>query len=181
MIHQCDQFLSKRFDKMQKIIFLFFFFGIISSITFAHNNSLIEKTYSKTYYANGNIKAEGWIVNSKKNGYWKFYYQNSQLKKEGHLSKDKPTKYWYFYRDNGILESEGHYENGTKANWWIYYDMTEKVHHKCQLKNNQKNGYSFIYNNNKIVKAAKFKNGEKIKEWTDFKSFKKDNKLSDLQ
>lgn len=181
MTHPCEQFLGKRFDKIQKMNFLFFFFGIISSITFASDNSLIEKAYTKTFYDNGNIKAEGWIIDSKKDGYWKFYYRNGQLKKEGHLSKDKPTKYWYFYRDNGILESEGHYDKGVKTKWWLYYDNEENVNHKCQLKNGEKNGYCLIYNNNKIVKAAKFKNGKKIKEWTDYNSFKKDNKLSDLK
>jgi antitoxin component YwqK of YwqJK toxin-antitoxin module len=166
---------------LKKLVLLILFFSSITSLADTEEIIEVEKTYSKTYYVNGNIKAEGWIVNSKKNGYWKFYYLNGQLEKEGHLSKDKPTKYWYFYRDNGILESEGHYESGTKTNWWLFYDITEKIYHKCQLKNNQKNGYCLIYNNNKIVKVAKFKNGGKIKEWTDFKSFKKDNKLSDLQ
>ncbi len=181
MIYQSDQILSKRFAKIQKVSFLLFFFGMISSIAFANDHGLNEKTYSKKYYASGKIKAEGWIVDSKKDGYWKFYYRNGQLEKEGHLSKDKPTKYWYFYRDNGILESEGHYESGTKTNWWLYYDSAEKINHKCQLKNGHKNGYCLIYSNDKIVKASKFKDGKKIKEWTDFKSFKKDNKLSDLR
>jgi len=57
----------------------------------------------------------------------------------------------------------------------------EVINHKCQLKNNQKNGYCLRYQNKKIVKAEKYKAGKKIKEWTDLKSFKKDNKLSDLQ
>ncbi len=181
MKNQSDQMLSKRFSKIQKVTFLLFFFGMISSITFASDHILNEKTYSKKYYANGNMKAEGWIVDSKKNGYWKYYYRNGQLQKEGHLSKDKRSKYWYYYRDNGILESEGHYENDTKTKWWKYYDSAEKVNHKCQLKNGKKNDYCYIYNNDKVVKAAKYKDGRKIKEWTDLKSFKKDNKMSDLQ
>jgi antitoxin component YwqK of YwqJK toxin-antitoxin module len=180
MKNQSDQTQSKRFAKIQKVLFLLFFFGMISSFVFANAQSLNEKTYSKRHYANGNIKAEGWIVDSKKDGYWKFYYRNGQLQKEGHLSKDEPTDYWYFYRDNGIVESEGHYDNGTKTKWWKYFDSAENINHKCQLKNGKKNGYCLIYNNDKIVKATKFKNGKKIKEWTDFKSFKEDNKLSDL-
>ena len=180
MKNQSDQILSKRFSKMQKVPFLLFFFGMVSSIVFANDQSLSEKTYYKEYYASGNMKAEGWIIDSMKDEYWKFYYPNGQLEKEGHFYKDKRTKYWHFYLDNGILESEGHYENDTKTKWWSYYVSEEKLSHKCQLKNGKKNGYCLTYNNDKIVKAAKFKNGIKIKEWTDYKSFKKDNKMSDL-
>ena len=104
MKNQSQQIVSKSFSKLQKVTILLFFFGMISSIIYGNDYNLNEKTYSKKYYANGKIKAEGWIVGSKKEGYWKFYYQNSQLKKEGHLSKDKPTKYWYFYRDSGIFQ-----------------------------------------------------------------------------
>jgi antitoxin component YwqK of YwqJK toxin-antitoxin module len=166
---------------LKKLVLLFLFFNSITSLADTEEIVEVEKAYSKNYYANGKIKAEGWIIDSKKDGYWKFYYRNGQVQKEGHLSKDKREKYWYFYRDNGILESEGHYDNDNKTKWWKYYDFSEKVNHKCQLENGKKNGYCLIYINDKIVKAAKFKHGKKIKEWTDFKSFKKDNKLSDLQ
>jgi antitoxin component YwqK of YwqJK toxin-antitoxin module len=168
-------------DMLKKLVLLIFFFSSITSLADPGEIVELENIYSKEYYSNGSLKAEGWIVDSKKEGYWKFYYRNGQLEKEGHLSKDKPTKYWYFYRDNGLLESEGHYDSGTKTNWWLFYDATEKLNHKCQLKNGQKNGYCFIYTDDKIVKAAQFKDGKKTKEWTDLKSFKKDNKLSDLQ
>ena len=178
---QSDQFPSKIFVMIQKVTFLLFFFGMISSMAFANEPTLNEKTYSKKYYTNGNIKAEGWIIDSKKDGYWKFYYRNGELQKKGHLSKDKPTNYWYFYRNNGMLESEGHYNKGAKTKWWLFYDTMEKINHKCQLKNNKKNGYCLIYSNDILVKASKFKDGKKIKEWTDLKSFKKENNVSNLQ
>ena len=50
-----------------------------------------------------------------------------------------------------------------------------------QLKNNQKNGYCLLYKKQKLVKAVKFKNGKKIKEWSDFSSFKEENSLNDLK
>ncbi|WP_298237781.1 hypothetical protein [uncultured Algibacter sp.] len=115
-----------------------------------------QKTYKKVYYANGHLKAEGWIENGVK------------------------INYWHFYRENGTKHSEGHFIDGKKNNWWLFYDDMEKVNHKCQLENNQKNGYCLMYNNEKLVSARKYKNGKQIKEWTTFVSFKRENKLSDL-
>lgn len=140
-----------------------------------------EKTYNKTYYDNGSIKQEGWMQNNQKVDYWKFYSNNGSLKKEGHFLDDKEVKYWYFYHTNGIKKSEGHFINGGKNNWWIFYDDTGEINNKCQLKNNFKNGYRFQYKNKKIIKAEKYKAGKKIKEWTDIKSFKKENNLRDLK
>jgi len=57
----------------------------------------------------------------------------------------------------------------------------EKINHKCQLEDNQKNGYCLMYKNEKLVAASKYKAGKKLKEWTTFASFRKENKLSDLQ
>ena len=53
--------------------------------------------------------------------------------------------------------------------------------HKCQLKNNQNDGYCLFYHNNKIISAKKYKEGKQINEWTDYKSFKKENNLRDLK
>jgi hypothetical protein len=38
-----------------------------------------------------------------------------------------------------------------------------------------------MYKNEKLVSASKYKAGKKIKEWSTFASFKKENKLSDLK
>ncbi|WP_034045787.1 toxin-antitoxin system YwqK family antitoxin [Wocania ichthyoenteri] len=140
-----------------------------------------QKTYQKNYFDNGNLKSEGWTKNNQKNGYWKFYYENRSIEKEGHFSANKPVKYWYFYTENGIKKSEGHFIKGEKTNWWLFYDDKEKIDYKCQLKHNKKNGFCLMYKNEKLISAAKFKAGKKIKEWTDLKAFKKENNLLDLQ
>ena len=82
---------------------------------------------------------------------------------------------------DGTKESEGHFEQNKKSDWWLFFDMDEKIIHKCQLKNNKKNGYCLMYENEKMVAAVKYDKGKKIKTWTDFSSFKKENKLSDLR
>ena len=140
-----------------------------------------QKKYKKVYYKNGNLKAEGWTLENTKIDYWKYYHKNGNLKKEGRFKNDLETNYWYFYTENSTIEKEGHYKIGKKVNWWLFYDKDGNVNHKCQLKNNQKNGYCLIYNKRKLIKASKFKGGKKIKEWTDFSSFKKENNLNDLR
>ena len=146
------------------------------------NTSLLSQTkYVKNFYNNGQVQEEGWLKNNKKNSFWKYFYRNGDLKKEGHFKNNLETKYWYFYRPNKLLEREGHFIKGAKTNWWLYYDKAGNLAHKCQLKNNQKNGYCLLYKMKQIVKASKYKNGKKIKEWTDFSSFKDENNLNDLR
>ena len=140
-----------------------------------------QKKYIKNYYKNGILKEEGWYKNNLKNGYWKYYYKNGNIEKEGHFKDNLEVKYWYFYRKDSEREKEGHFNDGKKNYWWLFYDVRGNINHKCQLKNNQKNGYCFIYKNKKLIKASKFKNGKKLKEWNDLSSFKEDNNLNDLR
>lgn len=155
---------------------LLFGFCCVSLLAFGQ-----KKQYQKAYFDNGTLKEEGWIKKDQKNGYWKFYHENGNLKSEGRFKNDQQVKYWYYYRENGSKIKEGHFLAGKQNKWWLYYDDMGHINHKCQLKNNQKNGYCLIYEMEKLVKAAKYKEGKKIKEWTDFESFKKENKLSDLR
>lgn len=89
--------------------------------------------------------------------------------------------YWYFYAVNGVLEKEGHFVNGNMEHWWLFYDDQGTVNHKCQLTNGIKDGYCLRYENEKLASAEKYKNGEKVNEWHDFYSFKRDNDLSRLK
>ena len=152
-----------------------FLFLIIPLILFS------QKKYQKTYYKNKNIKEEGWVFNTQKTGYWKFYYKNGNIKKEGRFKDNLEDNYWYFYRENKWIEKEGHFNNGEKSNWWLFYNKLGFIEHKCQLKNNLKNGFCLIYKEHKLIKASKFKNGKRLKEWTDYSSFKKENRLNDLR
>jgi antitoxin component YwqK of YwqJK toxin-antitoxin module len=155
-----------------------FFIIYIIVITFAFSD---QKSYQKEFYKNGQIEKEGWVLNNSKIDYWKFYYKDGNLKKEGLFKDNLETKYWYFYSPNLIKEKEGHFKYGKQEDWWLFYDKNGQVHHKCQLQNNQKNGYCLIYQNGKLIKASKFKDGKKLREWKDFSSFKKENTLSDLR
>lgn len=153
----------------------FIVFFLFSQLVFS------QKQYQKTYYDNGRLESAGWIEDGKKIKYWYYYHNNGNLKAKGHYNDNQKTKFWAFYNANGIIESEGHFKHNKRVLWWIYYDAYGKVIHKCQLKDNQKNGYCLMYTNEKLTSAIRYSLGKKIKEWTDFKSFKRENKLSDLK
>lgn len=119
---------------------------------FILQTSFTDKVYVKPCFENGKIKEEGWILNGKK------------------------TDYWFYYYENGNKKEEGHYQNNKKTKWWIFYDEKEKILKKCEYKNDELNGLTIVYNKNKILKAEKYVNGEKIKTWSNLEEFKRDNK-----
>jgi antitoxin component YwqK of YwqJK toxin-antitoxin module len=137
--------------------------------------------YHKEYYESGKTKAEGWVQKGVKTGYWKFYDIDGNVSEKGHYTSGKRENYWYFYRTNGIRSKEGHYYNGQKTDWWLYYNEFGKLDYKCQLNIGIKNGYCLRYVKGQISSAIKYNRGKKIKEWHDLRSFKRENKLSDLK
>lgn len=107
--------------------------------------------------------------------YVKNYYPNKKLKEEGWIENGTKTDYWFYYYENGNKKEEGHYKNNLKTYWWIYYDEKQRILKKCEYKKNKLNGLTIVYNKEKIVKAEKYSDGKKIKTWTDFNEFKRDN------
>ncbi|WP_316931699.1 toxin-antitoxin system YwqK family antitoxin [Cellulophaga lytica] len=66
---------------------------LISIALFISANNTDSKEYSKQYYASGVLKAEGWLKNGSKNGFWKFYNENKTLAKQGHYTNNKKENY----------------------------------------------------------------------------------------
>ena len=134
-----------------------------------------EKMYTKKYYSNGTIKAEGWLMGTTKTDYWIFYHSNGEVASKGGFSNDNKNGYWYFNDTKGQVEKEGHYVKGSAENWWIFYDIANSKTSKFQYKNNLKNGYSLCYKKGKLIKAEKYTNDKKEGEWTSIIAFKLDN------
>lgn len=179
--HKLSNNLILFFLQNNKINMPLRFCGIMILILCCSTNSFAQKTYQKIYYDSGQMKEEGWVLNDEKIDYWKFYFENGNLKEEGRYKRGRKIKYWYFYSKNSTIQKEGHFSKGIKEDWWLFYDKDGNVNHKCQLRNNKKNGYCLVYKEQKIIKASKFKEGKKIKEWTDLSSFRKENNIFDLR
>jgi len=133
------------------------------------------RVYNKEYYSNGNLKAEGWVTSDKKTNYWYYYHENGKLASRGHYNENSKSKYWYYYNKNGALEKEGHYKKGIAENWWIFYDLATREKRKTQYQNNKKNGFSLIYQENKLIKVEKYIQDIFEGMWTSIISFKRDN------
>ncbi|GGG18198.1 hypothetical protein GCM10011344_18540 [Dokdonia pacifica] len=138
-------------------------------------NENAVRMYSKEYYTNGNLKSEGWVMGSDKTSYWYYYHENGKLASRGHYKANHKTEYWYYYDKNGALEKEGHYKKGIAENWWIFYDLATQEKRKTQYQNNKKNGFSLIYQKNKLIKVEKYIQDVYKGMWTSISSFRRDN------
>ena len=126
-------------------------FLIIGFLIFSFQTCLAQKTYTKTYYNNGNLKEEGWTQNNQK------------------------TDYWFFYNENGTKKEEGHFDENQKVKWWIFYNTKGEVIKKSAFENNKLNGYTIIYDKSKIIRAEKYSMNKKTDQWESVEAFKKDN------
>jgi antitoxin component YwqK of YwqJK toxin-antitoxin module len=57
-------------------------------ILFAFFQTSAQRSYTKTYFKNGQLQAEGWLIINQKVDYWFYYYENGN-KKEGHYEDNK--------------------------------------------------------------------------------------------
>ena len=153
-------------------IFLFYF-----GIAFSQDTHSKEFVYE--YDSHGALIAEGWLCRGEKVDYWYFYHSNGVVSKKGHFNKGEKKGYWYFYNPSGKLEKEGHFENGKAENWWIFYNQNNQA--KFQYKNNKKNGFALLYEKNKLMKAEKYEDDQKVGEWTSLSAFKMDNPNAPLK
>ena len=115
---------------------------------------------------------------SAQRNYTKTYFKNGQLQAEGWLSKNKKVDYWFYYYENGYKKEEGHYEANKKCKWWVFYESNKEINKKSEFEDDQLNGFSLFYKKNKIIRAEKYSMGKKIKEWNSISEFKKDNTIN---
>lgn len=161
------------------------FFILIIGYSFFINQPYDQKEYYREFYDNGSIKAEGWKIGSQKVDYWYNYHPNGNISEQGHFRNNKRNGYWFFYSVKNKLTKEGHFTNDKAEKWWIIYDIAagnqkDQITRKYQYQNNKKNGYCLLYKNDKLFKAEKYVDDQKIGEWTDAFSFKKDNPNASL-
>jgi hypothetical protein len=86
------------------------------------------KFYKKTYFSNGQMKAEGWIENGRKNYFWISYFENGNKKSEGHYLNDTKRDWWVFYNEIGQKTNEGHYTAQVKTGFHHIYEDGKPIY-----------------------------------------------------
>lgn len=84
---------------------------LIGFSVFCQNN---EYEFTRYFYPNGNISAEGYIREGKPDGYWKNYYEDGTLKSEGNRLFFELDSIWNFYYPDGLIENSINYRKDKK-------------------------------------------------------------------
>ncbi len=149
-----------------KITLLFFITTLLSFNT--------TKVFVSENFPSGQKSAEGWMAGSKKMDYWHYYHKNGILKSKGNYTNNLKNGYWFFYDLQGNKYKEGHFINDVYSKWWIYY-KPNNIKEKCLFQKDGITRFCLVYNNNKLVKASKYKDDFFVQQWTSISSFKHDN------
>lgn len=85
-----------------------------------------SKKMLKYYWGNGQLQAQSFFRNNKKEGRWLTYFDNGILSSEGNFLDDKKNGEFRIYHRNGNLSIIEKYSNGIKVRGWHYYDTSGK-------------------------------------------------------
>jgi len=90
---------------------------VLAVNTLATTDWSLTPIYSKTYFDNGVLKAEGRLLDSNKIGWWNFYYSNNNIKKKGAYLKGEKHGFWETFYKNGQTELLLEWNQGLKSGW----------------------------------------------------------------
>ena len=94
----------------KQVLVIFLFLGL-STLATAQKDSMEFITY---YYETGAKSSEGYLRNGKPDGYWKSFYRNGNIKAEGNREMYQLEGPWIFYNEDGEKTVEISYEEGLK-------------------------------------------------------------------
>lgn len=90
-----------------------------------------------TYYPNGQVRFEGYVLNHKWEGDNKFFYKNGQLESKGCYKNGKPEGSWESYYGNGQPEKKSTYRYGLWEGRYLWYTqsgrITETIYSKGEI------------------------------------------------
>lgn len=77
----------------------------------------------RQYYSDHSLRAEGTVVNGKREGRWVFYFPGGNIQAEGNYIGGKEDGPYRVYRENGVPYYIGQYKMGVQTGIWEVYDQ----------------------------------------------------------
>lgn len=125
------------------------------------------------YHPNGKVDGTCKFVDDEREGEMVVYYDSGKLRYKGVYSKGLRQGIWKWYYENGQLQTQIIYKDGEREGECIWYRDNGVLDVKSNYKNGEKNGESFVYEPTKgeVMYKKYYTNGD-----LDSYTYKKDGK-----
>ena len=139
--------------------------------------------FTFSFYENSEVKRfEGQIRNGRMDGKWKFYYENGSIMKMGHFQSADPkflfsninniiippyknrSGTWREFHIDGSKNTYGRFIKGKRWGMHAFFGYQDGLMMRTYYKNNLKNGYEFVFLDNKKIHTNLYKNGINLRE-----------------
>lgn len=129
-----------------------------------------EKAYAKHFHANGNIMAEGLLVERKKDSIWNKYNTNGKLLEKGGYLNGKKYGNWVTYFENGQISEELYFEEDMEHGPFKIYFPDGKLRQEAHYENGFLEGLATFYDaeGNKRLKGMYYR-GSRDGRWIYYK------------
>jgi len=139
--------------------------------------------FTFSFYENSEIKRfEGQVRNGRMDGKWKFFYQNGSIMNLGHYQRADPkflfsninniitppyknrSGTWREFHFDGSKNTYGRFIKGKRWGMHAFFGYQDGLMMRTYYKNNLKNGYEFVFLDNKKIHTNLYKNGVNLWE-----------------
>ena len=139
--------------------------------------------FTFSFYENSEIRRfEGQVRNGRMDGKWKFYYLNGIIMNLGHYHSADPkflfsninniisppyksrSGTWREFHIDGSKNTYGRFIKGKRWGMHAFFGYQDGLMMRTYYKNNLKNGYEFVFLDNKKIHTSLYKNGVNLWE-----------------
>ena len=119
----------------------------------------------KEFYTTGELKSEGYYIDSKQDGVWKFYFENQKIEVEGKYRNGKKEGTWYWYYANGAILQEENWSGGKLDGEFFEYSENGETTVKGSYLEGTEEGEWFYIQGNAIERGIYY-DGMRTGLWT---------------
>lgn len=129
-------------------------------------NFALSSSIKKDYHENGELRFEGAVIESKKEGTCKWYYDNGQISEITVWHNDLPIGKVLMYHSNGQKSTEAISINGIKEGKATLWHENGQIKEILYYSNDMITGeYISYHSNGQINEKGTFDNSEKVGDW----------------